>query len=403
MRRHAVLSMLALGVSAVLAAGSAACAGAPPVPEAPSNDLMIEPQAQIDRDGIEVAAIKGTEPVNPAGDGNATCPPLAIAVVGELEGPDALGADIKDGVQLAVDQHNAANPACQVQLKAFDTEGDPTAGAALAGRIVEDAQIVGVVGPATSDEVLAIGTAFDRAGLVAVTPSAGRPALSQRGWRTLLRGVAGDEVQGTAVANYLTRSLGHRKVCVVDDGSGHGLGLATVVRETLGAMADSACNIAVRSDDTDFSEVVTQINSAAPDSVFFAGRHPQAVPLVSQLRDGGFGGVIVGADGSNGAAFIEQAGSAAEGVVLSCPCSPAPPDFVTEYTREFNRPPGAYSVEAYDLATILLVGIDSGAVARPELLDFVRDYDGQGIAHRYQWTRDGDLEEPLIWIYRVAG
>jgi branched-chain amino acid transport system substrate-binding protein len=32
---------------------------------------------------------------------------------------------VQDGAKLAVDVHNAANSGCQVQLKTFDTEGDP--------------------------------------------------------------------------------------------------------------------------------------------------------------------------------------------------------------------------------------------------------------------------------------
>ena len=403
MRCRVVQGPLALGSAALIALGSTACGGAPSVPGASSDDLTIEPLAQIDREGAAVEEVDGTPPASPAGDGNAVCPPLSIAMAGELEGPDAItGAGIMNGIQLAVDQHNAANPACQVQLKPFDTEGDPASGAELAAQIVDDAYTVGVVGPVSSGETLAAGEVFDRAGMVAVTPSATSPALSRQGWRTFFRGVASDEVQGTAVANYMTRTLGHRKVCVVDDSSDYGLGLASVVRETLGAMADSACNIAVRTDDTNFSEIVTQINSAAPDSVFFAGNYSQAAPLVAQLRDAGFQGAFVGADGAESAAFVEEAGSAASGAVLSCPCSPAPPEFAEEYSRKFDQPPGEYSVEAYDLGTILLKGIDSGAITRPELLDFVGEYDGQGFARRYRWTGDGDLADALIWMYRVV-
>ncbi|MCH9666569.1 MAG: branched-chain amino acid ABC transporter substrate-binding protein [Actinomycetia bacterium] len=403
MRGSRVLSALALGSVALLVVGSAACGGSPSVPGPSSEDLSIEPQTEIDREGAAVDLVDGLEPVRPAGDGTAVCPSLSIAMAGDLRGADAtIALAVKNGIQLAVDQHNAANPACQVQLKPFDTEGDPGKSADLAARIADDAGTIGLVGPVTSDETLIAGEVFDRAGLIAASPSATSPVLSENGWRTFFRGVASDAVQGRALANYLTRSLGHRKVCVVDDSSEYGLGLALLVRETLGAMADSACNIAVRSDATNFSEVVTQINSATPDSVFFAGYYAQAAPLVKQLRAGGFEGTFIGADGVKSAAFVAEAGSAAAGAVLSCPCSPAPSEFVEEYSRAFDQPPGAYSVEAYDLGTILLTGIDSGAITRPALLDFVRKYDGQGIARRYRWTGDGDLVDPPIWVYRVV-
>ena len=69
--------------------------------------------------------------------------------------------------------------------------------------------------------------------------------------------------------------------------------------------------------------------------------------------------------------------------------------------QKFNQEPGTYSTEGYDLGTILVKGIDSGAITRPALLDFVRNYNGQGVARNYQWTPTGELTTTLIWIYEV--
>ena len=49
----------------------------------------------------------------------------------------------------------------------------------------------------------------------------------------------------------------------------------------------------------------------------------------------------------------------------------------------------------------MLKGIDSGAITRPALLEFVRNYNGQGVARQYQWTPTGELTTSLIWIYKV--
>ena len=79
-------------------------------------------------------------------------------MAGALNGPDAaLGINIKNGVQLAIDKHNAANPGCQVQLKPFDTEGDPQKATAIAPQIVDDQYTIGLVGPAFSGETKATG------------------------------------------------------------------------------------------------------------------------------------------------------------------------------------------------------------------------------------------------------
>ena len=138
-----------------------------------------------------------------------------------------MGINIKNGVQLAIDQHNAANPGCQVQLKTFDTEGDPQKATQIAPQIVDDAFTIGLIGPAFSGETKATGQVFDQAGLVAATASATNVTLSENGWKTFFRGLANDGVQGPSVANYLKNNLGNKKVCVVDDSTDYGLGLAT--------------------------------------------------------------------------------------------------------------------------------------------------------------------------------
>ncbi|MDY6870232.1 MAG: branched-chain amino acid ABC transporter substrate-binding protein [Actinomycetota bacterium] len=402
MRGRVARNAFALGSAGLLALALGGCSQSTPEEEAAQTNLKIVEQVQIDENGAEVQATEGAAPADPAGDGTATCPPLSIAMAGALTGPDAaLGINIKNGVQLAVDKHNAANPGCQVQLKTFDTEGDPQKASAIAPQIVDDQYTIGLVGPAFSGETNATGDVFNQAGLVAATASATNVTLSEKGWRTFFRGLANDGVQGPSVANYLKNTLGHQKVCVVDDSTDYGLGLAQAVRETLGPVADPACNISVKKGDKDFSAAVTQIKGASPQSVFFSGYYAEAAPFVQQLKDGGFEGTFVSADGTKDPEFVKQAGEASKDTLLSCPCGPATGGFADEYTQKFGQEPGTYSTEGYDLGTILVKGIDSGAITRQALLDYVRNYNGQGVARSYQWTPQGELTTTLIWMYKV--
>jgi len=399
--------VIAAGSALLLVLGAAGCGeqsatNDKAAPTEVATNLKIVEQVQIDQNGAEVKAQAGAAPVDPAGDGTATCPPVTIAMAGALNGPDAaLGINIKNGVQLALDKHNAANPGCQIALRTFDTEGDPQKATAIAPQIVGDASIVGLLGPAFSGETKATGGVFDQAGLLAVTPSATNVTLSEQGWKTFLRGLANDGVQGPSVANYMKNSLGDKKVCVVDDSTDYGTGLAKAVRDTLGPVADSACNISVKKGDKDFAAAVTQIKGQSPDSVFFSGYYAEAAPFVQQLRDAGFAGRFASGDGSKDPEFVKAAGQASQDAVLSCPCGPASAAFAEEYTAKFGQAPGTYSTEAYDLGTILAAGISSGAVTREALLDYTRNYDGQGVARRYQWTDNGELTTTLIWVYKV--
>ena len=414
MGAHVTRQAIAMSSAALLMLGLGACSRQPSgvsdtskgtsvaqSGRAAPTDLKIVEQVEIDNNGAAVAAEAGAVAADPAGDGKATCAPVAIAMAGALNGPDAaLGINIKDGVQLALDKHNSANPGCQIELKTFDTEGDPQKATAIAPRIVDDASIIGLIGPAFSGEAKATGGVFNQAGLVTVTVAT-NVTLSEQGWKTFHRALANDGVQGPSFANYLKNTVGDKKVCVVDDSTDYGSGLAKAVRDTLGPVADPACNISMRKGDKDFSAAVTQIKAQSPDSVFYSGYYAEAAPFVQQLRDAGFTGTFASGDATNDPEFVKEAGNASKDALLSCPCGPAAGSFADEYTKKFGQAPGAYSTEGYDVATILAKGIDSGAVTRPDLLAFAKKYDGQGVARRYQWTDNGELTNTLIWIYKV--
>src|SRR3954447_9596326 len=358
--------------------------------------------SQIDGEGKAVPSTAGATPADPAGDGKATCARVSIATVTPTTGADAaLGANVVDGAQLAVDEHNAANPACQVTLKVFDTEDDPQKATEVVPQIIDDASVVGVVGPTFSGETKSTGTIFDQAGLVATTPAATNVTLSQNNWRTFFRGLANDAVQGPSVANYLKNTVGAKKVCVIDDSSDYGLGIANVVRQTLGPIADDHCNIQVKKGDKDFSAAVTQISTESPDAVFFGGYYTEAALLVQQMRNAGVTATFAGGDGIKDPQFVKQAGQPAKNALIACPCAPAAGPFADAYAKKWGQAPATYSAESYDLATIQLKGIDSGHTTRPAMLDFVRNYQGQGVARKYQWDGTGELTTTLIWMYEV--
>jgi branched-chain amino acid transport system substrate-binding protein len=368
-----------------------------------SGELGIVPSVQIDIDGAEVEAEAGGDAVNPAGDGSAECAEgTAIAMAGALTGPNAaLGLNIQYGAQVAVDAFNEANPGCQVVLKPFDTEGDPQKATQVAPQIVGDESVIGLLGPAFSGETAATGDVFNQAGLLSLTASATNPDLTANGWTNFFRGLANDAVQGPSVAKYLVNTQEFASVCVVADNSDYGIGLAEQITTGLGDAANPDCAAEVKTGDKDFSAAVQIIAGADADAVFYAGYYAEAAPFVQGLRDGGVDLPFVSADGTNDPQFVEQAGAASEGAILSCPCGPAPDEFAATYEESAGQAPGVYSVEGYDLATIMLTGIASGVADRAAMIDYVANYSGEGLARNYEWDDKGELASALIWIYEV--
>jgi branched-chain amino acid transport system substrate-binding protein len=342
--------------------------------------------------------------VLPKGDGKATCPAsTTLAYAGAETGPNAqLGVNIFNGIQLAINQHNQANPGCQVAFKKFDTEGDPNKATGPVTQIVSEADIVGVVGLPFSGESKATGNIFEQKGLVHITPSATNPTLTQNGWTTFFRGLGNDAVQGPAAAKFLTGKLAAKKVYLVQDDSDYGIGLGTSTSAALGGAL--AGTDKVTTGQKDFSAVISKIINAKADAVFYAGYYAEGAPFDQQLVAKGFTGTFVGPDGVKDDQFIKQAGDASNNAYFTCPCIPGEliPSFETAYKSLANgSEPGTYSIEGYDAATVLLSGIDAGKQSRADLLSYVKSYDKDGLSKHYKWDDKGELQAPTVYGYKV--
>jgi branched-chain amino acid transport system substrate-binding protein len=342
--------------------------------------------------------------VKPAGDGKATCPATTtLAYAGAQTGPNAqLGVNIFNGIQLAIDQHNKANPGCQVQFKKFDTEGDPNKATGPVTQLVSESDILGVIGLPFSGESKATGNIFEQKGLVHITPSATNPGLTGNGWTTFFRGLGNDAVQGPAAAKFLTGKLGAKKVYLVQDDSDYGIGLGTSTSAGLGSAL--AGTEKVTTGQKDFSAVISKIMNAKADAVFYSGYYAEGAPFDQQLVGKGFTGTFVAPDGVKDDQFIKQAGDASSNAYFTCPCIPGEliPDFASAYKDlAKGAEPGTYSIEGYDAATVLLSGIDAGKQSRADLLAWVKAYDKDGLSKHYKWDAKGELQAPTVYGYKV--
>jgi len=340
--------------------------------------------------------------VLPAGDGKATCSNLTIGYIGAQTGPNAqLGINIINGVKLAIDQHNKANPGCQVALKPFDTEGDPNKATGPVTQAVSEADIVGVVGLPFSGESKATGNIFEQQGLVHITPSATNPGLTKNGWTTFFRGLGNDAQQGPAAAKFVTDTLKAKKVYLVQDDSDYGIGLAKTTGDALGSAL--AGTDKVTTGQKDFSAVISKIMNAKPDAVYYSGYYAEGAPFDQQLVAKGFTGSFVAPDGVKDDQFIKLAGDASKNAFFTCPCIPGEllTTFEKDYKAASNAEPGTYSIEGYDAATVLLSGIDAGKTSRADLLSWVKSYDKDGLSKHYKWDATGELQAPAVYGYKV--
>ena len=331
---------------------------------------------------------------------------IKLGFFGALTGDNAaLGINIRNGVQLALNQYSASNPSCKVSLAPFDSQGSESAAPGLAQQAINDQKVVAMVGPAFSGESKAADPLFNEAGLPIVTPSATNPALADNGWTIFHRAVGNDNSQGPAAAAYIKNNIKATKVAVVDDKTEYGKGIADIVRQQLGSAV--AFNDSVPQQTNDYSSTVTGAKNAGVTALFYGGYYADGGKLLKQMRDNGLNATFVSDDGALDANLIKGAGKdAAEGAFLTCPCAPTSTvqngaKFIADYKAAFNTDPGTYSTEGFDSANVILQAVKAGKFDRKGINDFLKTVDYQGITKQIKFDSKGEVTEKTVYVYQV--
>ena len=224
------------------------------------------------------------------------CQPRAVAWLGALTGP-ARRPPHQNGAELAVHLYNAAHPECPVGYLFYDSQGDPDVAKRLARSIVDDPQIIAVVGPGFSGESAKAIPLFDKVDLATITASATNPTLAEQGWHTFHRVVSNDSTQAPAAVAFLAEQLHVKRVAVVDDGSLYGQALADIAAKDFGNRGIVvAPRTALNPEGLDYGAIVSSIAEIGVDAVYYGGYIDPAVRLLRQLRDAGVTAAFMGGD-----------------------------------------------------------------------------------------------------------
>ena len=333
---------------------------------------------------------------------------VKIGFFGALTGADAqLGINIRNGAQLAISQYNATNPSVKVTLDEFDSQGDPAQANNGATKLISD-HVVAVIGPAFSGESGVADPIFEQAGIPNVSASATKVTLAKNGWKYYHRVLADDAAQGSGDADYLVKTLGLKKVAVIDDASAYGQGLADAVRTdvaTAGGTVVLSDHIDPKA--ADYGATVNKIVAQRPDAVFFGGYYDAAGRLINQLKAKGFAGAFMSGDGSEDVKFVTDAGGApAEGAYLSCACADstkiaAAQAFNAAYQAQIGSAPEIYSAEAYDAANAVLQAIKSGSSTPTAINTYLASINYTGITKTIKFQPDGNIYGGTIYVYKV--
>jgi len=346
---------------------------------------------------------------------------IRIAIGTPLTGGAAsFGIEMKNAVELAVEEQNAAGGVlgARVEARVADDEASDAKGQAVAMGFCGDPAVLAVVGHVNSNVSTSASNVYAGCGLAMLTPMSSNPAVTDRGLPNVFRLTNRDDHKGPGLATYLYRKLGKRRAVVIDDQTAYGKGLADLFAGTFARLGGTVvARRAVKVGDRDFQALLAGL---PPDfDVLFFGGIAEAAYVLKQMRDKGLNQLFACGDGCwNVKGFIQPAEGAStrgEGVIVlsAAPAVgrvPGSAAFAERYTKRFG-PIANYAVNSYDAARLVLLAIERAAGAsgglptRAAVIGALRSLHYQGIAYArpVEWDAKGDNMAAVIFLNIVDG
>jgi branched-chain amino acid transport system substrate-binding protein len=340
---------------------------------------------------------------------------VRIGSASPLTGPQAhIGIDIRNGVQLAIEDANAAGTEIggrkiRFELVAEDDEANPTKATTVAQKLV-DSKVVAVIGHFNSGASIPASKIYSDAGIPQISPSSTNPKYTQQGFKTTFRVVAHDDQQGPTIARFAVDNLKVKSVAVIDDSTAYGQGLADAFEKTA---KEAGVKIVAREHttdkDTDFKSILTKIKGRNPDLIMFGGIDPQAGPMVKQMSELGIKAKYIGGDGMQTPNFIKLAGPPADGVMASMPGLPKEKmpgggEFLAKYKAKFNQEVELFAPMGYDAVMVFIDAMKrAGSTDPAKFLPELPKTNYQGVIGPIAFDDKGDLRNGPITVYVVKG
>ncbi len=243
--------------------------------------------------------------------------------------------------------------------------------------------------------------------------------------RNYCRVVPADDLQAPAAARYAAQELGATRAFIFHDTELYGEGLAEIFAQAAQAegieVAVPPLGVGARTMNP--SQVAQQILETEPDLVYFGGvtaNRPGEV--LRALRNEGYEGYFMGADGIAEDAFIEQSNAFGDGRVYASLVGP-PPDQLPptgqewrqRYRNRFDEEPDAFAAPSYEATLVVIDAIEranlsSGtgeawlAEARPAVLEAMKQTENfDGILGAWSFDENCDTTDTTISMNRVQG
>lgn len=331
-----------------------------------------------------------------------------VGAVLSLTGAGAqYGATQKNGIQLAVDELNAAKALGEARLEVVfeDDASDKGPGINAFQKLLNQDRVVAIIGPTLSNTAQAADPVAQQAGVPVLGVSNTAGGITEIGNFIFRNSLTEAQVIPQTV-KAIKEKASVKKAALLygnDDAftkAGYDVFKAAMQKEGIQVTTEQT----FAKGDKDFSPQLTVIKDGNPDAIFVSALIDEATGIVTQARRLGLKQPIAGGNGFNSPALMKNGGADAEGVVVgaawnSASTNPKSVDFIKNYKAKFNADPDQFAAQAYAGAYILAEGMKLGKSAsdRKAIRDGLAQVKGLNtVLGTFTFTEGRDADHPAV-------
>jgi branched-chain amino acid transport system substrate-binding protein len=250
---------------------------------------------------------------------------------------------------------------------------------------------------------------YKDARMIAVSPSATNPELTQSGqYPNFFRTIASDDAQAKLEVDFAVNRLKLKKIAVLHDKGDYGKGLAEFARKFIeaGKTAQVVLYEGITPGAVDYSAIVQKIKQSGAEGVIYGGYHPEASSIVSQMRKKGMKTLFISDDGVKDVTFIKVAGRYAEGVYATGPKDTSKNPLAVAaneaHKKTYGSDPGAFFLNAYAATQAILHAIEkAGSTDYEKVRSALRTYSVDTPLGKIKFDARGDAIGVGFAMYQV--
>lgn len=254
--------------------------------------------------------------------------------------------------------------------------------------LAADSNVLAVVGPGGSREVLQVARVYAEAELGAIIPTATARLLAESG-PLIFRMAADDSVQGAFITAFADSALGARRLAIFHTPDEYGIGLAAGTASTaagrgIAVMEQSAVRLVQPCRSTEerayYATLVSALAaSGKPDVVVMATRTQETTCLTRALRAQWKDVTLIAGDGAYVDEALANAAASGTGALYLVAFwhrdigNAKSREFVAAFERSTGRPPRHGEAMFTDGVLLAAAAIWDGADSRDDVLRYLRE------------------------------